>query len=193
MADAALRAHALGRVFRGISHELANTLNNVAMNAELARLSPEDCADALDTITRNGRDGGRFLKQLSAFASADRFSPAANSSVAEALSLARRLIASRARREGIELELCCENDVHLPLDTTGLALTLASLIDLLCGRAGKVAVSVKVEKNMCAISVDHDGGEVGGGMAVDLAAAFSSDHGGQLLDSARGWKMLLPL
>lgn len=187
------RSAALGQLFRGIAHELANSLNNVVMNAELAKLSPEDCADALATISRNGREGGQLLKQLSAFSVADHFKPVPGSSLADAVTLAQRLIVSRARRENLELQFSVGDDVTLPLDTTGLAITLALLINSLCGRAGAATLSYGVEAGACLVALDHDAGDIEAGLAGEMAAELSADHGGSLQLLPQGWRLILPL
>lgn len=129
---AADRKTALGRLFRGIVHEASNALNVILMNAQLATVSAEDRDNSLETIIGQARRGGEFLKQLSAFAGAESFAPHAEATLADCIAQARRLLGATVRRSGTQLDIESSDSTTQRLDTIGLSVSLAVLLDTLC-------------------------------------------------------------
>ena len=78
----ALRLQGLGVVARGVAHEIANPVNIILMNAEVAQLSLPDTAgddeirndltEALAAIVKETRRLGMLAQQIYRFADAER-------------------------------------------------------------------------------------------------------------------------
>lgn len=193
------RAAALGGLFRGVTHEIANTLNAILMNAQLGMLSADEAQESLRTITEQARTGGQFLKSMSAFAGANTLEPSAEACIKDCIGLARKLLGSRVRRSGVNLTIEQGEAVQLPLDPFGAAVTIALLIDLVCdAQPGAANLRVARTEPACVVelSMDNAGWDDAAGLEEQLAVRFArqlaGDHGGSFELTDSGWLLTLP-
>lgn len=192
------RASALGRLFRGVAHETANTLNAILMNAQLGMLNADEAQPSLRTITDQARSGGEFLKTMSAFAGGTSLQPHGEHCIKDCLGLARKLLGSRVRRSGVKLAMEQADPLRLPLDAFGAAITLALLIDLVCELAPETArLRVARTEPACVLEMTMSGarwpeGDARDSLALRFARQLAADHGGSFELTESGWLLTLP-
>lgn len=192
------REAALGRLFRGIAHETANSLNAILMNAQLGMLSADEAPSSLETIADQARGGGRFLKLISTFAGASDLAPQDNGSVSECLGLARKLIGSRVRRSGLKLTIEASDTPPIPLNPFAAAITIALLIDAACATgAAQATIVTSVTDHDCEVRLSMDNAApaedaAAATLAYRFARQLAADHGGRFERETGGWVLALP-
>lgn len=164
------------------------------MNAELGKISTDEAPEALDIIATNTRSGGEFIQRLARFANATDFAPQGTASLAEAIDLAHRLSASKARRSGVVLQTAMTSDLPpIAVDVTGLGLCLALMIySLSDAKARSIQIDTSVAGGTQTVSVLHDGVQPDDELAYRFARQIAEDHGGGFLLDKQSCSISLP-
>jgi signal transduction histidine kinase len=174
---------------RGLAHDIANPLNAVSMNAELAKafLARGDTERTKEVLARLGEDCARFSRLLQGF---QRFG--ANLRQGDREDVPARDLATEAvqrmQRELPDAHLDCEvqsADAPLHVDRRGMEYALAEVLrNAAEARARRARVAVRSEAGFAYIEVIDDGP----GLKMDTCArARRVLHHAPCPGSGRSW------
>lgn len=185
-----LRRAALGTLTRGIAHAMANPLNAVLINAELAKVclgSAEDrdeAALALDAIVNETKRLATLLAEVHRFARSDDFSPDGSGTIAQVFEKARGLLGSDLHRKSVDLRFEPNDEAgSLNLDVSGLAIVLGALLqDSFIAGVRSMVVSDDTDPShariLLSLHAPETSHEAWGGIDLDLLEQLAVDHGG---------------
>ncbi|MDR3386070.1 MAG: HAMP domain-containing sensor histidine kinase [Rudaea sp.] len=178
--DAALD---LGEFVRGLAHDIANPLNAIAMNAELAKLllereQPERAREVLDRLLADCARCGRWIQGVQRFGSGLHAHPRETISVRVLVDAAIKL----AGQERIgDLPAVCVDGVDAPVlvDRPALERAIAGLLHNAAeADAGKIQIQMRGEGDRVLIDIRDDGGGIAPELRARVAESFYSTRRG---------------
>lgn len=202
------RLATVGRMAASMAHEINNPLAVIRAStgyvAQIAeQISDPDLAEAADDMEVAAERIGSFVQHLCGFARRERAN-LEQAPIAKTISLALRMVTTRAKERGVRLEVAELPAFSLAHDPPRLAQAVvnvvANAIDAAALSGGKVQLSVRAAEHHVEILVDDDGPGLaeevrdrvfepfittkphglGTGLGLAITAQIVRDHGGEV-------------
>lgn len=158
------RLLALGMVASGVTHEIANPLNAIMMNAELGLLYLQQNRDSenvealLQTIINESKRAGQLAQSVTEFSRMSRYTPSDTVDMSEIISQSSNLLSSKLRRNAVELKVQTQDKTlpRISANPTALKMALVSLVDIAIENGiKKVLISISQSPSELVLTVEN--------------------------------------
>ncbi len=170
----------LGEFARGASHDLANQLNAISMNAELAKLlldraQPKRLCEVLDNLIADCARCGRIIQGMQSFG-ADLIPHVPEKVTIRSLVDAAIDIVAQDRPNA--LSCCCgEMDVQIVVDRAAFENAIAGLLhNAIEAGAGAVEIQLRHDGNFVVIEFHDNGPGISAELRARAVDAFFTTH-----------------